>query len=449
MTNFISISLLCFGLISCSATKRTELYKYDDNALPVLNIKDLGARGDGKSDDYAAFAKAIQIITKHKGGTLILPKANYYIGKYNTQAENVNLKYENLCFLEIIGNNSKIMVNGNFHRNITRIGSKNKFSEISACIPFFISNSDNVTIRDLSIFGGIERTTKDKSVKEGNGHLILLRGCVNIRLQNLVLERAQTDGLCISFGNRESENLTAKNVKSRYNSRMGLTIGGLKGGLFEDCTFSYSGYGSEAYEGHAPRAGIDIEPNRSEYKVQDIRFDNCNIENNKGGQILLSHISTTKDIKFNNCIITSSKDSRRFAMIGNARSYAFTNCYFDLGQSSIYPVWHKDGVHARFTNCIIRSSSQGMNIVRAHKNSSVTIDSCKFIYSGSSILTTYFPFIRMRNVRFTNSSIDIPLKYLRKKKPSVILENISIVSNLNTSFPLKGNVIISNSTFEK
>src|SRR6187549_2975969 len=85
-------------------------------------VKDFNAKADDKTDNYFAFVKAAEVISKAGGGQLNIPKGRYYIASYkiidgpkkNTIGDIV---FRNCKNLAIIGNNSVIRVNGNFSRN--------------------------------------------------------------------------------------------------------------------------------------------------------------------------------------------------------------------------------------------------------------------------------------------------------------------------------------------
>ena len=47
-------------------------------------VTDFGAKPDDKTDNYNAFINAAFVISKAGGGTLIIPKGNYYIAAYKS-----------------------------------------------------------------------------------------------------------------------------------------------------------------------------------------------------------------------------------------------------------------------------------------------------------------------------------------------------------------------------
>ena len=48
------------------------------SAAPDLSVKDFGATGDGKTDDTAAFQRALDAAAKAGGGTVLAPRGNYF-----------------------------------------------------------------------------------------------------------------------------------------------------------------------------------------------------------------------------------------------------------------------------------------------------------------------------------------------------------------------------------
>ena len=192
---------------------------------PTVNVKDFGAKGNGSYNDYEYFKKAVELINKNKGGTLIIPQGHYILNEYISDKQNKDLRFENLEFLDIQGNNSLIEVKGNFHRNMTRQGKKHTFSEIRSIVPFFIRNSKNISISDLEIDGNADHMTRDEGTVEAPGHLVILDECSDVVLSHLDLHHAMADGLVIKGKDKPSTQIKADNVISSNNARQGLTIG--------------------------------------------------------------------------------------------------------------------------------------------------------------------------------------------------------------------------------
>mgnify|MGYP000952891044 CR=1 FL=1 len=61
-------ALLCLGLASTSLALAKDIY----------SVRDFGALGDGKTDDTAAFQKALDTAGKAGGGIVLAPRGNYF-----------------------------------------------------------------------------------------------------------------------------------------------------------------------------------------------------------------------------------------------------------------------------------------------------------------------------------------------------------------------------------
>lgn len=398
-----------------------------------INIKDYGAVGDGITNDYQAFLKAVNTINKNKGGEIFLPKGNYFIGEYNDGSTDYNkLTFIDNDGLKIYGNGAIISVQGAIDRKVTRKSKGKLFSKIFAIEPLRIIRCKNVIIEGLEINGNVNLMTRDKGVVESGKHLILIRDCENIRLKDLTLHHSQTDGLYIGGS---SKIVFGTNIVSKNNARQGMSITGLIDGTFINCNFSNTGFTDGSYGHHGPSAGVDIEPNSKEILVENVTFKGCLFENNKGSQIVVSHPNTTKDIFFEECTIKVKEGNRRFALIVNAKNVTFNQCEFDLNDSNIYPIWHKSGSSSVFSNCEIKSNYSGIVAVNNKEGKSVCIDNCRFIYTGKTN-KHFFPYIRMKEMEFINNEVIFTSEQYESRKVISLIENVRKVS---------GNVFYKNS----
>src|SRR2546427_10803834 len=58
----------------------------------VLSVLDFGAKGDGTTDDTAAFQRALDAATKAGGGTVHAPRGNYFFAGHLNVANGVTLE---------------------------------------------------------------------------------------------------------------------------------------------------------------------------------------------------------------------------------------------------------------------------------------------------------------------------------------------------------------------
>jgi hypothetical protein len=315
-----------------------------------------------------------------------------------------------------------ISVNGSFNRDFTKQTGKVKRSNISAVIPLKIDSCKNVTIENIEFNGNVDKMTRDTSIVEGGGYLVVINKSQNVNITNLFLHHAQTDGLLIWH---DSKNIIGKGIVSSNNARQGMSIIDLTDGTFTDCKFINSGITEGKYGRHSPSAGIDIEPDYTYEHVNNIKFISCLFEN----KFVCSRPVTTQNIFFNNCTFNSAINSFRCSIIINVVNVVFEGCNFDCKNGSIYPVWHDDGVSSTFKKCNIKSNTSGFVAVNTFQKSSVLIDSCTLEYTGTEQVKSFFPYISMQNLSFTNNVIRVPLQYHKTSGETSLIKNAKKVSN--------------------
>ena len=386
------------------------------------NVKDFGAVGDGKTDDYSALLKVVDFINSKGTGEVYFPDGTYYIAEYHDGKNDLqDLQFKNCDSLYIHGSNAVISVNGNFNRSVTKDDGKHKRSNITAIVPLKINHCKNVTIENLEFNGNVDKMTRDAGVVEAASHLLIILESQNVSLTNLFLHHSQTDGIYIKGST--TKNITGKSITSSNNARQGMSIIELTDATFTSCKFINTGITEGKYGKHAPGAGVDIEPNTRKQKVNNIRFTGCLFENNSGSQFVCSAPVISKNIFFNNCVFNSGIKSSKYSIIVNASNVVFEGCSFDCKNGAIYPVWHRDSVSSIFKRCNIKSNNSGFIAVNTFKISTVIIDGCVLEYTGTETVKSFFPYIRMQNLSFTNNVVQIPKQYQKTIGTSTLIES--------------------------
>lgn len=385
----------------------------------VYNVKLYGAKGDGKTDNYLVLLKIADAINKNKGGEIYFPPGDYYIAQYHTnKSPKKNITFKNVNGLTIKGKNARISVNGSFHRGIDRKHSRFSYSNTMALTPIQIENSENIEIEGLDLNGNVDKMTREASVAESGGHLMIIKSSKNVYLKNMNIKFAQTDGIYIT-GN--SSYVKAENLVCSNNARQGMSIIGLKNGSFTNCSFINTGITGK-YGGHAPKAGVDLEPHGKKNSVKNIVFTNCLFENNLGSEFVVSHVNTTSDVHLKNCTF-NSLNNYPYSIIANAVNVIFTGCEFNLmGRGSIYPIWHKDGASSSYINCVIKTEYRGIVATGSFPNQNVVVSGCTFEYTGNKPMNSYMPYLQMKNMEFVNNKIIIPKRYYKKSGVNSLIQ---------------------------
>jgi hypothetical protein len=82
MKNLPCLLAFAIGLSLSSGAESTDTY----------SVRDFGAKGDGKTDDTAAFQKAMDTATKAGGGVVVAPRGNYFFAGHLNVPDAVTLK---------------------------------------------------------------------------------------------------------------------------------------------------------------------------------------------------------------------------------------------------------------------------------------------------------------------------------------------------------------------
>ncbi|MFN3388343.1 MAG: hypothetical protein ACK40O_05380 [Allosphingosinicella sp.] len=253
---------------------------------PAIDVVDaFGFVADGRTDNYEAFRRWIAHVNRARGGHYVFPAGTYVVRQHRTRNfsrhPDLNPVIDRCDGLTISGHGARIRLNGAFHRGAGR-GRGQAPSDLAIFMPFAIHRSRNVVIRGFEIDGGVRDMSRDDSVNEAYASLIALHGCTNARLEDLDLHHCQTDGLYLTsseLGGRPGiacRDIVVRRVKSYNNARGGLGVIQVYGLLVEDSAFDGNGEGLGRYKAHAPRFGVDIEP---DYKRrQDVDILTGNIE---------------------------------------------------------------------------------------------------------------------------------------------------------------------------
>jgi len=211
--------------------------------------------------------------------------------------------------------------------------------------------------------GATLQMNKEEYVDGEWRHGISLRSCTDIHIKDLIICDTGGDGIFLDGKTKDeySENIFIKNVVLKNNRRQGMTIVSAKNVKVIGCIF-------EDTEGTLPGAGVDLEPDHKENRIQNINFEECVFKNNDHAGIVLA---------LHNLDITSSPISVRFSECLLENNHNKSNKYIaseiTFAANSASPVQGEVIIE----NCIIQNSKWGFFYSRKVSNAySVLFKDC-------------------------------------------------------------------------
>ena len=286
------------------------------------DIRSFGAKGDGRTNDHAAFERAATYFNQRGGnGKLVIPKGVYLVGKQEKGSEFTwhgrdVLHFTNVRNMTIEGapgsvlRYSGIMKFGSFDPATGKPRQGGGYfvdtrwgASLGHCI--FIDRSSNVTIKGIELDGNSDKITLGGTYGDVGRQLphygIFIQNSKNVTVQNVNLHHFGLDGICVANAKTNTpDNIKLLDSKFNYNARQGFSWIGGNGLLARNCQFNHTGKGKFS---SAPGAGLDIEaeygPNRNGV------FENCEFVN-ADGACMVADSGDSGYMTFNNCTFWSS-----------------------------------------------------------------------------------------------------------------------------------------------
>jgi len=379
---------------------------------PMVNVKDLGAKGDGRTDDYEAIQKAAAQINRAGSGTLVFPPGRYLLNRISITkgpAPNGNkpITFSRCNGLRIQGQGAVIEVKGDFHRGKDVLVNGKPVSYSSSIIPFDMDRCSNFSIEGFELVGGAQRMTKDPEVLEGSCHGIRTSGCSDYTLRDLTIHHFATDGVYLGGGNIADRGAMVERVKCARNGRQGMSLIHIQNATILDSTFEDTGRTEGAYGGHAPQAGVDIEPNAAPPKVDvatgQITFKRCTFRNNLGHQFVAAKALPYGPVRIESSVLTRAADSLPIALYLVVSEGVVTGCQVD---GEVQPTRkHKTGTRTVLEATTIRARDNG---ILSLQDEALDIIGCTLILTRPAPSAEPFPKIRNARARLLNTRIIIP-----------------------------------------
>jgi hypothetical protein len=273
---FLLFMAMLVGLVAKTAgSNHAAMAPIQGASSLVLNVKDLQATGDGRTDDTSVFAGALTKLAENGGGTLLIPPGTYVVADLNVGSGTV-----------IKGTGSPLPV------LVKRPDAKNILNILSVRYADSHGVLHDITIENLTLRG--------RSVEDGFSehiHNINALGVARLSVQHVRFEAFQGDGLYL--GRRQQQNGEAihnSDVTITDNSFDGANNQNRNGISLIDCSHcivernvftSVSRY-------NMPGA-IDLEPNQRDEIIRDIVIRNNTITRSNGGAGAISVVLNFKD----------------------------------------------------------------------------------------------------------------------------------------------------------
>lgn len=310
-----SVASLLLPLLPAGIVAADSLVPSRRRGPTQLNVRALGATGDGVTDDTDAMQHAIDSLPA-SGGTVLVPKGQYRIDALRS-----------------------LRLRSNMHLHLADGASL-------VAIPNAAPRAYVVLIKDVSdveVSGGEVVGDRDMHLDTAGewGYGITVRGsCSHVTLRDLKVSRCWGDGICIGSAHSTPQHpveagsdIVIARVTCTGNRRQGLTIARARNVRVYDSEFSDT-------SGTAPSAGIDIEPDSPD-SAEDIVIQGCRMRDNRGPGIQV--YKRVSGVVIDRCTITGNKNAgvlvvdavnttiRRSTLSGN-------------GQHAIAAQGHADGV---------------------------------------------------------------------------------------------------------
>jgi len=276
----------------------------------ALRPEDFGARGNGMSDDTAAFQALARRVVERGGGTVSLrPGATYRLGRQVRGQQAADPVYmaetmfsvTGVSGLFIDGNGATLKLNDGLHYGSFDPATGQRFdpppgkftnpryaAEVGSLIT--VSRSSGVRIRDLVLDGNAGRLVvggKWNVDIQLHADGLRLLDVADVQVENLVSRNHGLDGVYLRGRTRGAaangvDSIRFRALRCTGNGRQGMSIVGGSGISIVDSLFADTAQGAIA---SAPSAGVDIEPNGRDW-ASALLFQNCEFRNNRGVGLL-------------------------------------------------------------------------------------------------------------------------------------------------------------------
>jgi hypothetical protein len=377
----------------------------------VFTPERFGAKGDGRSDDSAAFARLSDAVNAAGGGIVSLRRTTYLVG---TQGPGTDLAagvrllaFENCHRLVTIrGNGATLRCApgqryGMFQPDgspMTQIVSKGRqgMARPYAAMIEARTCTGGIVIQDIELDGNsaalkLGGQHGDKGWQIGCAGVALRNNTGPEQMTNVWSHHQPHDGFYVDGPREPTPGVVRRfvNLKADSNGRQGMSIVGGRDYRIERSSFTRTGRGAVK---SAPGAGVDIEAQRKK-QVRNLAFVDCKFMDNRGCG-MVADSGDSADVSFSGCTFVGTDN---WSAWPDKPGFRFDRCTF--AGSLVHVFADPDPARAtRFTACQFTDdpavSPTGKLDLRKSRASilneanNVLFDRCRFRMIGDGVLPT-------------------------------------------------------------
>lgn len=338
-----------------------------DPLYRVFYPESYGAKGDGVTNDTAAFVAMAADITAVGTGTVRLRRTTYLIAGPDFQPyRSVPLyTYFNRpplyqYIMQFIG--CKVIIEGNgaciknapggfygtFNADDTPripVGEPDLggYLGTGAATPYYgmfhFQNCTNVTVRDLELDGNINNTNIGSSFSDTGIQLqmegMFIEGCNHVQIVNCNIHHHGYDSI-LNFGPSTGDNdlddlLHIMDCKLTNSGRNCVSITGGRNIKIENCRIYQAGKNGAVTSN--PAAGIDLEAEGG-HSVRDVLISNCYMADCSNHALIADSGTDTNRVNVLDCTIIGTTN---YSMKPNRRGFRFKRCLIAGTVGQIHP----------------------------------------------------------------------------------------------------------------
>ena len=335
----------------------------------VFSPEEFGARGDGRTNDTAAFARMAQAVNRAGGGRIVLRRTVYLVGEQHPGLQLDPFAFAPRPILRLSGCVRGVSIEGNGATLRCaaglRYGTFDRATGRAIELPMPNTRPGPLaTPYDYMVL--VEQCRGPVSIADleldGNVGALLIGGpwgdvgrqisCDGLFLRdnggdevvrNLHTHHHARDGMILAglttlpAGTRRS----FTGIRSEWNGRQGCSLIGGHGYAFADSRFAHTG---RARLSTPPAAGFDIEAESA--PIRNLRFDRCTFEDNSGCG-LVADSGDSADARFADCRFVGTTN---WSLWPNKPGFRFDRC--EIVGACVHAFGSPDPARAtRFDDC--------------------------------------------------------------------------------------------------